>query len=116
MLDGPPLLSIRECQCSHGRQWIHPPVLFSKKNYLLGFCSIEADTWIFLCLYALHDPAHDVQHLDTIAAALRRSRRGSSTRPWLRPIYKGMIAAQEANVFKKWYDASDDFPIFGTSV
>ena len=32
----------------------------------------------------------------------------------LRPIYNGMTAAQEANVFKKWYDASDDFLIFGT--
>ena len=23
-------------------------------------------------------------------------------------------SAQEANIFKKWYDASDDFPIFGS--
>ena len=47
-----------------------------------------------MCRYALRPPC------------------GSTTRPWM--IYNGMTAAQEANVFKKWYDASNDFPIFGT--
>ena len=44
------------------------PLSSFKKKFLLEFCSVEADTWIFLCWYAL-----------------RRGSCCSTTRPWLRP-------------------------------
>ena len=39
--------------------------------------------------------------------------RGSTTRPWVRPIFDGMSAAREESIFRKW-EQHDDWPLFAS--
>ena len=76
---GPPLLSLRER--SVGRPSPPPPILCSRYCHF-EFSLVGADIWF---------------------SRLRALRCGSMMKPRARPIFDGMTADQEDNVFKKWY-------------
>ena len=69
-----------------------------------------------------HYPVH---HISTYLPVRRRTQfdhkgfclcavgRGSTTRPWIRPIYDCISAAQEESTFRKW-EQHDEWPLFAS--
>ena len=66
---------------------------FAPDICLSEFCLVDADIFAFAFRCALG--------------------RGSTTRPWVRPIFDGMSAAREESIFRKW-EQHDDWPLFAS--